>query len=223
MGRRGSLASIVGWLVGFIVAPAPVLAEDASEVVVERIHSDLPLYTFDWEAIWPRSFSSKDEFGCMSRVAFGDWRFVPAQANQHEEEYWERFSNYGVFHCAAVMRTADERTGLEDARWEYGFFVQLGKAKLGSADWEIWALQKGTVPGSDYTLLAREPRQEELIHEFRVLQQHCPSGRLLEADGLDVWNTRYCAINSRSELLSLGRRMLRLPPRGTIARATQPH
>lgn len=222
VGHRGNLAFIAAGLAALVVMAAPARAEDDSELVVERIHSALPLYTFDWDDIWPRSFSSEDEFGCTSRVAFGDWRFLPAQTNQDEEEYWEQFSNYGVLHCAAIMRTADKRADLEDAKWEYGFFVRLGKARVGSVEWEIWALQRGTVPGSDYTLLARKARQEGLVEEFRVLQQHCPSGRLLKAEGMDIWRTQYCAINSRSELLSIGRRMLKRAPRGTITRVEQP-
>jgi hypothetical protein len=40
----------------------------------------------------------------------------------------------------------------------------------------------------------------------------------MEAKGLDIWNTRYCAINTREELLSLGRQMLKFPALGTIKR-----
>jgi hypothetical protein len=213
---------MVAWFAAVILLPAPARAEDNSEIVVDRIHSNLPLYTFDWKNIWPRSFYDEDGFGCTSRVAFGDWHFVPTETAEHEEEYWERFSNYGVFHCAATMRAPDDSDDLEDAQWEYGFFVRLGKATLRSVEWELWALQKGSLPGSEYTLLAREVEKEGLIEEFRVLQQRCPSDRLLEAEGLDIWNTRYCAINSRAELLSLGRKMLRLPPRGTMTRVPQP-
>ncbi|MDH4743457.1 hypothetical protein OMP43_05455 [Sphingomonas sp. CBMAI 2297] len=194
----------------------PALADD--ELTVERIHSALPLYTFEWEQTWPRSFSSGDDFGCTSRVAFGDWRFAPGPENSFGKQHWKRFTNYGVFHCAAVIRTADEQGELADARWDYGFFVQLGTARKGSVTWELWALQKGVTPGSDYTLLAREPGGAT-IERFTVLQQRCPSGTRLEAKGLDVWDTRYCAINSRAELLSLARKMLALPSLGVIERA----
>lgn len=115
------------------------------------------------------------------------------------------------------MRIADKQGELKDARWAYGFFVQLGKTSKGSATWELWALQKGVVPGSDYALLAREPGNAR-IERFTVLQQRCPTGGLIEAKGLDIWMTRYCAISSRAELLSLARRMLTLPARGVIER-----
>lgn len=210
------------WAVAMCIATffeftTPVLAADDDGVFIEPIHSALPLYTFDWEQIWPRSFSSGDDFGCTSRVPFGDCRFTPDPSNDGGEEHWERFTNYGVFHCAAVMRTSEARSELDEARWEYGFFVWLGTARKGRAKWELWALQKGTVPGSEYTLLAREP-SDGRIERLTMLQQRCPSGRRLEAKGLDIWMTRYCAINSRSELLSLARRMLALPPLGILQR-----
>jgi hypothetical protein len=189
-------------------------------MAAERIHSTLPLYTFDWAQTWPRSFSSGDDFGCTSRVAFGDWLFTPNPSDDFGEKHWERFTNYGVFHCAAIMRTADEQGELEEARGEYGFFVQLGRTRKGSATWELWALQKGTVPGSEYTLLAREPGDAR-IERFTVLQQRCPSGRQRQAKGLDIWVTRYCAIYSRAELLSLARKMLALPARGVIERVAK--
>lgn len=217
MARRQSLAMRI-LLASFLFLPAVVQAEDNSERVVERIHSELPLYTFDWDQMWPRSFTDGDGFGCTSRVPFGDWQFVPDETDENGEEAWYRFGNYGVIHCAAILRRADSRAELENTEHEYGFFVRLGEARLGSVEWELWALQMGTNPGSNYTLMARESAKKGRIEEFLLLQQRCPSGLMLEAKGLDIWNTRYCAINSREELLSLGRRMLKLPPLGTIRR-----
>lgn len=218
------MKSLRAWAVAICVTTlfqfaAPVLAAEDDRMTVERIHSELPLYTLDWKQIWPQNFSSGEDFGCSSRVAFGDWRFTPDPSNESGEEHWERFTNYGVFHCAAIMRTAEEQGTLGEARWDYGFFVQLGTARKGAASWELWALQKGIVPGSDYTLLARQPG-EATIKRFTMLQQRCPSGRRLEAKGLDIWVTRYCAINSRAELLLLARKMLALPPLGVIERVT---
>lgn len=208
--RTGAVAIVLAALAQF----SPAAFAD-NELTAERIHSNLPLYTFDWKQTWPRSFSSGDEFGCTSRVAFGDWRFTPSPDNSSAEQHWERFANYGVFHCAAIVRTADEQSELDGARWDYGFFVQLGTARKGGARWELWALQKGLVPGSEYTLLAREPGNAT-IKRFVVLQQRCPPGTQFEAKGLDIWVTRYCAINSQAELLSLSRQMLALPALGVI-------
>lgn len=218
MRRLRSAGLSVLALTAGVALPSNARAAYFSEVIVERIHSPLPLYTFDWENLWPRSFASGDEFGCSSRVPFGDWQFAPAPTNQDEEGHWRRFTNYGVFHCAAILRDADERAELEKSGYEYGFFVQLGLANFASAQWELWALQSGTVPGSSYTLLAREAGQKGRIESFRMLQQRCPAGNVLKAEGLDIWSTRYCSIESRGELLSLARKMLRLPPRGTLNR-----
>ncbi|MGD9714760.1 MAG: hypothetical protein AB7V46_22270 [Thermomicrobiales bacterium] len=218
--RRGSIY-LAAWLAACIVGPTPAQGQTHSEVVVEPIHSSLPLYSFEWNDLWPRSFIDGDEFGCTSRIGFGDWRFTPAQINEQEEEGWYRFSNYGVFHCAAIMRDAGERAELVTAQWDYGFFVRLGTARQGSTEWELWALQRGVRPGSDYTLLAREANTSGLIVEFRVLQQRCPRDMIREVRGFDVWGTRYCAVESRAELRSLARRMLRFPATGTIARAPE--
>ncbi|SER77025.1 hypothetical protein [Sphingobium sp. YR768] len=207
-------------IAAFTQLASPVLATEDDEMIAERIHSTLPLYTFDWEQTWPRSFSSGDDFGCTSRVAFGDWHFTPNPDSDSAEERWESFANYGVFHCAAIMRTSSEQADLDEAKWEYGFFVRLGTTRKGSTKWELWALQKGTVPGSEYTLLARQP-EEAMIERFTVLQQRCPTGTQLQAKGLDIWLTRYCAINSRGELLSLARKMLSLPPLGVIERVVK--
>ena len=134
---------------------------------------------------------------------------------------WERFSNYGVFHCAAILRAAHEREDLGKALWKYGFFVRLGRMRVGSHRWELWAIQKGVVPGSEYVLLARDSEDHDLIKKFRVLQRRCPSGRLRSTQ-LGIWNTRYCPVNSRQELLALARNMMRLPPLGTIEYVGEP-
>jgi hypothetical protein len=219
--RIRDLAALAASLIAPAGAPAAAQTEGRGELIAERIHSHLPLYTFAWEDLWPRNFYSEDSFGCESRVGFGDWRFTPSSADAHEGEFWHRYSNYGVFHCAAIMSAADDRASLDEAEWQYGFFVRIGRARLRSDEWELWAIQEGTVPGSDYTLLAREAGQDGLIERFRVLQQRCPRDRLLETDGFDVWRTRYCSINSRAELLALARRMLRLPPMGIIERVPE--
>jgi hypothetical protein len=82
-------------------------------------------------------------------------------------------------------------------------------------------LQKGFHTGSDYSLLAREAAKTGMIEEFRVLQQRCPRERMREVRGLDVFSTGYCDIQSREELLSLARTMLRLPPLGALLRSGQ--
>ena len=217
--HRRSLRAAAG--IAAILMPVAAPARPDSEVVRETLHSSLPLYTFEWEDLWPRSFVDGNSFGCTSRVGFGDWRFTPAEANDQEQEAWYRFDNYGVFHCAAILRRAGERPELEAARADYGFFVRLGTARHQSAEWELWGLQWGMRTGSDYVLLAREANGSGLIVEFRVLQQRCPRGMIRAVRGLDVWNTRYCAVESRTELVSLARRMLHFPAAGTIARVSE--
>ncbi len=185
--------------------------------VVETIHSDLPLYSFEWDELWPRGIVEPDTLGgCASRIRFGDWKFAPHADNEYHDGSWYRFSNYGVLHCAAILEAADKREELDEASFEYGYFVRIGGAKVEGRKWELWAIQEGAVPGSQYTLLARRP-SDQIASEFRVLQQICAAHQIRELEeGLDIWSTRYCAINSRKDLLALAERMLGKKPVGTI-------
>lgn len=218
------LCTLTALLVAAPLAGQSEAEAGASEFSDELIHSDLPLYTFEWEELWPRNFRDEDSFGCASRVAFGDWKFHPGRANEYSSAYWIRIDNYGVFHCAANFYTADARDELADGEFERGFFVNIGESTRGSEPWELWVLQQGTVPGSSYVLLARQPDEPGIIDNFRILQRHCPEGHVRKVDGvgLDVWSSRYCAINSHSELLELASRMLRLPPLGVLERIGDP-
>jgi hypothetical protein len=144
--------SPLAWLAALLLLPFPAQADEPAELIAERIQSSLPLYNFEWEDFWPRGFTQDGDQGCMSAVAFGDWRFVPAEIGGSHAEHWERYDNFGVFHCAAIIRTARERAALgdsEEAQRVHGWFVRLGKVRLGSAEWELWAVQKGAIPGSE--------------------------------------------------------------------------
>ncbi|MEM7666019.1 MAG: hypothetical protein AAF250_09205 [Pseudomonadota bacterium] len=199
---------------------APVAANAEYEWEAEQVHSDLPLYTFDWEELWPRSLDDPDIIaGCGSRVGFGDWRFTPNPDDEYGETSWYRIRNYGTFHCAANLFVSDAREDLDEGEFSRGLFVKIGRSRRGGKPWELWVLQVGFLPGSDYILLAREENDEGLIEEFTVLQRRCPRSKIREVDGMDIWLTRYCSINSRTELLSLAKRMLSEPALGTIARA----
>jgi hypothetical protein len=185
-------------------------AEDV-EVYRDLIHSDVPLWGTG-PNVWPQSFTDEDGFGCTSRVSFGDWKLTERGGSVS----WWRLGNYGVFHCATIERRATDRDDLKSARWSYGFFVQLGSVGSDNDRRELWALQSGTVPGSDYTLLARQADDKGAIKTFTVLQHRCPAASIRKGPSLDIWKTQYCSINSQSELIALARRMARLPPIGAV-------
>lgn len=213
------------WLIvaAFVSSPALAQADEADfEPVTTTIHSDVPLYRFDWEELWPRRFVNGDSFGCMSRVGFGDWHFTPAANNAYDDEYWQTFSNYGVFHCAVsihLQRSAEA----EANRFSHdGFFVRLGTTQRDGQESELWAIQKGTLPGSTYTLLARPVGGPGLIGKFDVLQQDCRRAAMRKTAHLDIFSTEYCAINSRVDLLSLAKRMAKRPPIGALERIAEP-
>lgn len=202
-----------------MLAASPALAEDEEYLFeAELIHAPIPLYTFDWEQVWPRSMVANEDtiVGCETRVAFGDWRFTPNPYDDYADPWWQRIRNYGVFHCAANLLEADEREDLEEGDFSRGLFARIGKGRADGRAWELWVLQKGFVPGSDYVLLAREAEGDGPVRRFTVLQRRCPRASVREADGMDVWTTRYCGIESRAELLALARRMLRAKPLGTL-------
>lgn len=205
---------------------SPALAQDDveepryydDEFYSELIHSDLPLYDFDWENFWPRNFYREDAFGCETRVSFGDWEFTPNPADEYADPRWFRITNYGVFHCGAIFRGSYERAELANQHFEYGFFALIGEVQHDDQTIELWVLQQGLRPGSDYTLLSR-PQADGLVESFTVLQQRCPEDAMRELDrGLDIWRTGYCVINSPEDMLSLAVDMLNYPPSGTVER-----
>jgi len=163
--------------------------------------------------MWPQSFFNKKSFGCTSRVAFGDWLL---SEHDGEESTWFRVANYGVFHCFALVASASERRALEDVELEPSFFVLLGTAEIGGNERELWAIQIGGRPGSEYILLSRSPK-EGLIDSFEVLQSRCPSANVRDAGPIDILITRYCSLNTQAELLRLARQMVRMPAVGTLS------
>lgn len=196
-----------------IAAPAYAQSDNEDESHADLVHSDLPLFVGGTSERWPQSFSNAEtgEFGCASRVAFGDWILRAAAEPGDDEAVWRRFSNYGAFHCFALVSEADDREGLEEGEAKPSFFINLGM----SGGVELWAAQIGARPGSDYLLLSRQPASGA-ISDFTVLQRQCPRRNLRDAGTVSILVTRYCAINSRAELRGLAKRMARLKPLGRL-------
>jgi len=223
------LVALLAFCVSLTGTPVLAAGEEEGEeveITLERLHAPVPLYTFAWPDLWPRGFVPQDEpgvislGGCESRVDFGDWQFVSAQADYGGLSGWTRIENYGVFHCAANLHEAEERNELAEGEFSRGLFALIGTGRAAGKTYELWVLQQGFVPGSSYILLARDPAEDAkgTIARFDVLQRECPRGRLRKAEDMDVWLTRYCAIESRNELLALARRMLRKPFAGEFVR-----
>jgi hypothetical protein len=181
---------------------------------LDLIHSDLPLFGYDEdEKIWPRSFRDEESFGCTSSVAFGDWA-LSTRAN--EEVDWYRIENYGVFHCWAVVSNAYEEELLDAVESKPAFFIFLGIETINNQAQELWVLQIGARPGSEYILLSRNPELER-IETFQVLQRKCPRGKIRDSGNLSIILTRYCAINTRTEFLRFARNMMDLDTVGTLS------
>lgn len=223
----GHLARVLGLFLCFAVPPVHAQSRDEEPPASDLVHSDLPLFGDETQDKWPQHFTDPDPdslgIGCTSRIAFGDWTFRQPAADADEEPTtsWYRIRNYGVFHCYAVVGSADEREELAGATIQYSFFVLLGKTRDRSGPIELWALQMGGRPGSDYLLLSRRPGNV-IIKSFEVLQSACPRSNVRDAGGIDTLITRYCAINTRRELLALARRMARLRPLGTLTYVGEP-
>lgn len=210
----------------FIALPAAVLVasllfapsargQSPDEMAGDLLHSDLPIFGRGSDNEWPQHFSDNDSFGCTSRVAFGDWVFRQRAAEAEDEVLWYRFSNYGAFHCWANTFRAHERTKLLGADFHPSFFAFLGSMSVNGSNTELWAVQIGARPGSEYLLLSRVSA-DGLIKSFNVLQTACPRSNVRDAGSLDILLTRYCAINSRGELIRLAHRMVQRPPLGTL-------
>jgi hypothetical protein len=181
-----------------------------------RVHSDLPLFDGRHGELWPRGFVEKDSWGCTSKIAFGDWKYVEPKGDGSDPLVkWLRLRNYGVFHCAVIEEWAEDRQDLGRRGFEYSWFVELGKAKRGGSPIEIWTLQSGVRPGSDYILLSRTPAPG-LIKSFNVLAVDCPRANRRGGERVDVWRTDYCAINSVTALKNFAKMMTRQPVVATL-------
>lgn len=202
-----------GWprrLAGLAFAIGAAFVGPAAAEHDDLIHADLPLWTEQYEQMWPRAFHDKDSFGCAHTIRLGDWRLQSAGKDDPDE--WLRLENYGVMHCYLVERRAYVRAGLTGGGWRYSVIVQLGRAPTPKGEAELWALQSGARPGSDYLLLATPAKREGVIAKFDVLRRECPSGKFRDAGAIDILLTGYCAIDTRDELVKLARRMAGLPP-----------
>lgn len=211
--RRMNMGRLIFAGLAALVCAGSATAQEDGELHEELIHADLPLYG-DQDEKWPKAFADEDgSFGCASSIGFGDWRYRGAE--REAEPPWYRFSNYGAFHCFAVIREAPERAELGAVSFRYGFFVPIGEARIQRRKIELWALQTGERPGSDYLLLAREPAKG-MVTRFDVLQRKCPPGAVRDSGGIGILSTRYCAINSRNELVALAKAMVRHKPLGVL-------
>jgi hypothetical protein len=216
--KFGATATFAALLVAALLFAPSVNGESADETADDLLYSDLPIFGRGGENEWPQHFYAEDSFGCTSRVAFGDWIFQKRGAEVEDDMQWYRFTNYGVFHCWANTFRAYERARLDGADFHPSFFAFLGSTSVNGSDIELWTVQIGARPGSQYLLLSRSPA-EGLIEKFNVLQIACPRANVRDAGSLDILLTRYCAVSSRSELIRLARRMAQRPPLGTLTRA----
>lgn len=199
-------------LAALLLPLAPLASAQSAENIL--IHADEPLWRPGDKALWPQHFSEGDSFGCIHHLRLGIWRFVATKAEEADapdesHDTFYSFGNYGVFHCHMNIAFGYEPDKFETSR--PGFLVKVGDA--GST--ELWALQIGARPGSDYMLLSREP-STPAIERFNVLQQDCPRRKVRGGPRLDILSTRYCAVSSKRELLTIARRMAKLAPLGTL-------
>jgi hypothetical protein len=201
-------------MVAALLSTTPVQGQSGEAMASDLLHADLPLFGHGGDDEWPQRTRDEQSTGCGSRVVFGDWIFQRL-GTEVPQESWYRFANQGVFHCWANTFRAGQRAALDGAERHPSFFVLLGTTRVDDTELELWAIQIGAVPGSDYLLLSRAP-SDELVDAFHVLQTACPRASVRDAGSLDVLLTRYCTVNSRRDLSSLARRMARRPPLGTL-------
>lgn len=219
IGTAPRCAAIAAALLVVVLLFAPsAKGQSPDDMAADLLHADLPLFGRGGDKEWPQHFYTDDSFGCTSRVAFGDWAFRKRDTDIEGDVQWYRFSNYGVFHCWANVFRADERSNLNGADAHPSFFVLLGTTTVKGKAVELWTIQIGARPGSEYLLLSRAPG-EGRVEAFEVLQRACPRANVRDAGSLDIVLTRYCVVNSREDLTRLARRMAQLPPLGTLTLA----
>lgn len=187
--------AVVGLALAFGWLALPALAQEAEMT----IHSDLPLWTdIRDERMWPTRFEEESgesiSFGCRSKIALGDWELTVG-ADFYGRDGWFRF-NSGAMHCYLGESRADERDYLDGVPASPSFLIELGRAPGPEGELDLWALQSGLSPGSDYILLANKP-VEGMITALDVLQRVCPRGNVRGGPRVDILGTDYCVINSQ--------------------------
>ena len=181
-------------------------------VPTDLLHSDLPLFGTE-DDVHPFSMNTKDSFGCASRIESGDWLYKEEDVDVDYlgEERWYRIGNYGVFHCFAVVAEYYDRAELNPNDAKPSLFANLGEFTINDRLVDLWALQIGGRPGSDYLLLMSEA-DGDMVDQFDVLQVNCPQNRYRDRDGLDILAVGYCEINSQQEMTAFAARMAHQPP-----------
>lgn len=193
-------------------------AQEPEEVRRDLVHSVLPLFAHGSDQYWPRSFRDETSFGCTSRVKFGRWILREAGPDPQASR-WYGIHNYGVFHCAAMVAQASRSDDLDGSDAKPSYFVLLETVQTAGASLELWTLQIGARPGSEYLLLSRTPGEEAIL-TFNVLQTRCPGKNQIRASySLDIFRMDYCAIDDRKSFLRFARQMARLPVLGTLSLA----
>lgn len=194
------------FLVALTVA-CPAKAQDS-----EILHSELPLWGPGAANVWPQHFMDGNAFGCGHPIKLGRWQLKSEDSDGAD---WFQFRNYGFVHC---WMNIDQGRGDGPAdQSRPGLLILLGSA----GPKELWALQLGARPGSDYLLLARAS-PPGVIDRFDLLQRRCPPGTQVGGPTLDILMTRYCKLSSRRQLLVLAKRMAKLPPLGTLTFEAEP-
>src|SRR5688500_9981584 len=143
---------------------------ETSERHDDIIHSDLPLWTDADETVWPRALHGTGEIGCASRLRYGEWRYDEQDSSNPT---WYHMTNYGVLHCFMLVRNSESREALSGREPGPSFLIRLATISGPEGQIQLWAIQRGVRPGSNYILLARRS-DSPLIEDFDVLQRECP-------------------------------------------------
>jgi len=210
------------WIV--VAALAVLLTPNKSNAQPSSVHADLPLWT-SFESLWPRSFSDDDDFGCTGPVRFGNWKLTYFPETDEVDAYtadpdWLKIHNYGVFHCAYGFRWSYEFEDLDAATAKLGHLVELGMVDTPNGERTLWAIQSGFSPGSDYIFLTRLPSSKP-DDPYEVLDVQCPKKHIRTAGSIDIFGTKYCAINNKSSMRRLAKRMAKRSPIGKLEYAEE--
>lgn len=187
---------------------APAAAQDV------LLRSDLPLWTGEEDDLYPKNFYDADSFGCISNIRTGDFRMTETFEGGETSETWYRVHNYGVFHCALVIRSAHEQAALDTASSEFFWVVVLDKVRTEAGEIELLAFQHGARGGSTYLLFSRLADSED--GGLTLLAPECPDSMKRGGLPIDVWRTDYCAVPDQDALRRIARDAAGHPPIGRL-------
>ena len=122
-----------------------VVPTEETEYFEDRIHSKLPLYTFEWQELWPRNFAAKTPLAVPHACGMGTGNFRPIlKTNGRGMVVAAQYRRCISLRCDLLQ--ADEYGDLDLGESSIGFFALAKQIEFDGDNWKFDA-SAGRGPG----------------------------------------------------------------------------